>query len=171
MLSIRKGVTADVPLIMSIIREHIVPAMKAAGNTQWGDDYPNDEVFQEDVRLGQLYVVELEGELVGAGALTCEQYPEYAQCGLDVSIPAVCPHRLAAHPKCSGKGIGRILMLKAEEVCREKEIDRIRVDTNEVNTAANKLFVNSGYNFVGTIALDMRPGLQFSCYEKLILRS
>ena len=171
MLSIRKGTTADIPLIMGIIRDHIVPAMKAAGNTQWGDDSPNDEVFQEDVELGQLYVVELDGELVGAGALTCQQYHEYAQCGLDVSIPAVCPHRLAAHPKCSGKGIGRVLMLQAEEVCRDKGIDRIRVDTNEVNTAANKLFVNSGYKFVGTITLDMRPGLKFSCYEKHIPRS
>ena len=149
MISVRKGTAADVPVIMKIIQEYVLPAMHAVGNTQWGDDYPNTEVFTEDAELGQLYVAELDGELVGAGAITTEQYHEYAQCGLDTLIPAVCPHRLVAHPLHAGKGIGKVLMLQVEEVCREKQIDRVRVDTNEMNKAANKLFVGLRYEFIG----------------------
>jgi GNAT superfamily N-acetyltransferase len=139
MISIRLGVMEDIPIIMTMIREHVVPKMKAVGNTQWGDDYPNAEVFEDDVRLGQLYVAciaseERMEELVGAGAITTEQCHEYQQCGLDTSIPCVSPHRLAAHPNHAGRGIGRMLMLQAEEVCRKKSIDRIR---GNINTSAN----------------------------------
>lgn len=169
MITIRRGVSADVPAIMAMIREFVIPPMHAVGNRQWGDDYPNELIFEEDVIKGYLFVTVMDDdEIVGVGALTCDQCPEYAQCGLDISIPVICPHRLAAHPKCAGKGIGRMLMLHAETVCREHGYDRIRVDTNKINVAAAKLFVGLEYSFMGEISLELRPGMTFLCYEKLI---
>ena len=169
MISIRKGNDDDIPAIMDMISKYVIPAMHAAGNHQWGEDYPNVAAFQEDVDLDRLYVCITDlGDIVGVGALTTEQFHEYSQCGLDTSIPAVCPHRLAAHPLYAGKGIGRMLMNQAVTVCKEKQIDRIRVDTNNDNETAKKLFCRCGCVAVGLIELDMRPGMQFACYEKII---
>lgn len=45
---------------------------------------------------------------------TCGQ--EYATVGWDLSIPALVPHRLVVHPKCSGLGVGKLLVTQAEVV-------------------------------------------------------
>lgn len=73
-ISIRRGVAEDVSLIMRIVREHSIPAMQAVGNNQWDESYPNNEVFLQDVGDGQLWVAEWNCEVVGAAALTMEQY-------------------------------------------------------------------------------------------------
>ncbi|MBB6238614.1 hypothetical protein HDC90_003256 [Pedobacter sp. AK013] len=52
-MTIRLAVTEDIPFIMQLVRE-VIPLMHAAGNFQWADDYPNPEVFANDITIGQL---------------------------------------------------------------------------------------------------------------------
>ena len=91
---------------MALVRR-VVPLMRASGNLQWDDEYPNAGVFERDVKLAQLWVAEIDGAIVGVAAITTDQEPEYAQVGWDITEPAVVVHRLAVDPAFRGQGVAR----------------------------------------------------------------
>ncbi|MBL4678211.1 MAG: GNAT family N-acetyltransferase [Mucilaginibacter sp.] len=162
---IRLALISDIPQIMQLVKE-VVPLMRASGNLQWDDVYPNPQVFEQDIQAGQLWVAEVDNEIAGVSAITTEQYPEYAQVGLDISEEAIVTHRLAVSPRFQGRGIAASLMQQAEDVALERDILLLRVDTNIQNLATQKLFPKMGYDYKGEITLQFRPGMRFVCFEK-----
>lgn len=154
---------------MNIVR-CVVPLMRAEGNLQWDDSYPNEEVFLDDIARARLWVAEIENEVAGVIALTTDPEPDYAQADWDIALPALVVHRLAVNPAFRGAGVAKALMLKAEEVALSQNISIVRTDTNMQNQATQKLFPGLGYRFAGEISLRMRPGLRFLCYEKHLSR-
>jgi GNAT superfamily N-acetyltransferase len=166
-MTIRLARKADIPKIMHLVSK-VVPLMQAAGNFQWGNDYPNPEVFTKDIAISQLWVAELGDEVVGVSAITTDQDPEYVDAGWDINDKAIVTHRLAVDPDRQGMGIAKALMVQAEEVARTTGITILRVDTNSENKATQALFPKLGYTFSGEISLAKRPGLRFFCYEKLL---
>jgi len=164
-MTIRLAVREDVAALMALVRR-VVPLMRAAGNLQWDDGYPNAAVFEKDIEQGQLWVAEIGGSIVGVAAVTRDQEPEYAQVGWDIDEPAVVVHRLAVDPEFRGAGVAGALMQQAEAVAAERGIAVLRVDTNSQNEATRRLFPKLGYQLAGEIGLGFRPGLRFVCYEK-----
>jgi ribosomal protein S18 acetylase RimI-like enzyme len=163
---IRLADANDLPALMALLRR-VVPLMRAAGNFQWDDLYPNEEVFERDIELGQLWVADPgNGELAGVAAITTDQSPEYADVGWDIEEPATVVHRLAVDPGYRGAGIASALMQQAEAVARSRNIAVLRVDTNTQNVATQRLFPKLGYTLAGEIGLNFRAGLRFFCYEK-----
>lgn len=162
---IRLALISDIPQIMQLIKE-VVPVMLASVNLQWDDTYPNPQVFEQDINDGQLWVAEIDNEIAGVTAITTEQYPEYAQAGMDINEEAIVTHRLAVSPRYQGRGIAAVLMQQAEIVALQRNILLLRVDTNSQNVATQRLFPKMGYEFKGEIALRFRPGLKFVCFEK-----
>ena len=176
--SIRRGTLQDVPEIMAIVRA-VVPLMHAQDNYQWGDKnrdgifYPNEEAFVGDATDGTLWVVEgpmAEGGrtcVLAAAALTVDQPEEYGGAGLDLSVPAVVPHRLAVHPAMHGRGLARQLFQKAEGLARECGWSKVRVDTSTRNAAMNALIDKLGYVQHGEFTFDGKAeGMRFTAYEK-----
>ncbi len=164
-MRIRLARREDLPALIALV-QRAVPLMRAAGNLQWDESYPNEEVFGEDIGLGQLWIAEIDGALAGVAAITTNQEPEYAQVGWNIEEPAIVVHRLAVHPDFRGAGVAQALMQKAEDVARERGIHCLRVDTNTRNEATQRLFPKLGYALAGEIGLGFRPGLRFLCYEK-----
>ncbi|MCZ4222590.1 GNAT family N-acetyltransferase [Pedobacter rhodius] len=152
---------------MQLIKK-VVPLMRVSGNFQWGDDYPNPEVFTKDISVNQLWVSKLDDKIVGVSAITTDQDPEYTDAGWDITDKAIVTHRLAVDPDCRGMGIAKALMRQAEQVAIVSEIKILRVDTNSENAATKALFPKLGYRFSGEISLAKRPGLRFYCYQKLL---
>jgi GNAT superfamily N-acetyltransferase len=165
MTTIRLADERDLPRLLELIRR-VVPLMRASGNLQWDETYPNEGVFRRDIGLGQLWVAEVDGRLAGVAALTMDQEPEYAQVGWDVNEAAVVVHRLAVDPELRGAGVAGALMQQAEVVARERGTAVLRIDTNTQNAATQRLFPKLGYVLAGEIGLEFRPGLRFLCYEK-----
>ncbi|RAK02249.1 N-acetylglutamate synthase-like GNAT family acetyltransferase [Larkinella arboricola] len=165
---IRLAILDDIPAILQLIRR-VVPLMRATGNLQWDDQYPNAAVFENDIAQDQLWVAELDHQLVGLAAITTDQEPEYAEVGWDLTETAVVVHRLAVDPAVRGRGIAAQLMNQAEEVARQRGISVLRIDTNTQNEATQRLFPKLGYQFAGEIGLSFRPGLRFYCYEKRLV--
>ncbi len=161
---VRLATTEDVAAVMELVRR-VVPLMRASGNLQWDDAYPNAGVFDRDVQAKQLWIADIDGQTVGFAAITTDQQPEYAQAGLDVAEQAIVVHRLAVDPVHRGKGIAAALMLQAEAVARQREIGILRVDTNVENQATQALFPKLGYSLAGEAGFAFRPGLRFLCYE------
>jgi ribosomal protein S18 acetylase RimI-like enzyme len=169
-MRIRLATEDDLPALMQLLRR-VVPLMRASGNLQWDDNYPNEAVFQRDIDLSQLWVAEVDAGIAGVAAVTMDQEPDYAQVGWDIKEPAVVVHRLAVDPAFRGLGAAGALMQKAEEVAIERAIDVLRVDTNTQNEATQRLFPKLGYLLAGEISLAFRPGLRFLCYEKRLAPS
>jgi GNAT superfamily N-acetyltransferase len=144
--------------------------MRAMGNLQWDDHYPNQQVFHQDIQLKQLWVAELIGTLAGVAAITTDQSPEYADVGWDLNEPAIVTHRLAVDPAFRGAGIAIALMQQAEMVALARGMSVLRVDTNTQNPATQRLLPKLGYTLAGEIGLAFRPGLRFLCYEKRLER-
>lgn len=155
------------PALIALIRR-VVPLMRASGNHQWDDDYPNEEVFSRDIARGELWVAEIDSAIAGVAAITTEQEPEYAQADWDAAAPAMVVHRLAVDPANRSAGIAVGLMLHAEEVARQHAFSFVRVDTNTENPATLRLIPKLGYRAAGEITLAFRPGLRFLCYEKCV---
>ena len=164
-MTIRLAIVEDLPALMSLVGR-VVPLMRSAGNLQWDEGYPNEEVFQRDIELKQLWVAEIGGCIAGVAAATTDQSAEYAQVGWDIGELALVVHRLAVDPDFRGAGVAAALMQKAEEIAVERGIKVLRVDTNTRNVATQRLFPKLGYLRAGEIGLDFRPGLRFLCYEK-----
>jgi len=162
---IRQATLNDLPQIMQLIKE-VVPQMNAVGNWQWDDTYPNTAVFEHDISLNQLWVAEIDADIVGIAAITTDQEAEYAQVGWDLNQTAIVTHRLAVSIKYQGKGIAAALLQQAELCALARNIKFLRIDTNTMNQATQKLFPKLGYVFSGEIGLNFRPGLRFYCYEK-----
>jgi len=164
-MRIRLATEDDIPALMELLRL-VVPLMRASGNLQWDNSYPNEAVFQRDINLSQLWIAEIGDGIAGVAAVTMDQEPDYAQVGWDIKERAIVVHRLAVDPAFRGLGAAGALMQKAEEVAMERAITVLRVDTNTQNEATQRLFPKLGYRLAGEISLAFRPGLRFLCYEK-----
>jgi ribosomal protein S18 acetylase RimI-like enzyme len=164
-MQVRLAALADIAPIMVLIRR-VVPLMRATGNLQWDDVYPNPGVFTRDVELNQLWVAELDGQIVGVAAITTDQEPAYADVGWNIHELAIVVHRVAVDPSFQGRGVALALMQQAEVVAVERGTKILRVDTNTHNAVTQRLFPKLGYRFAGEIGLEFRPGLRFLCYEK-----
>jgi ribosomal protein S18 acetylase RimI-like enzyme len=167
-MQIRLATKDDLPSLMALVRR-VVPLMRATGNMQWDDTYPNDAVFHRDINLNQLWVAEVDGNIAGVAAVTMDQDPDYTQVGWNIEEPAIVVHRLAVDPAFRGQGAAGALMQKAEEVAVERGTTILRVDTNTQNEATQRLFPKLGYVLAGEISLEYRPGLRFLCYEKRLI--
>ena len=162
---IRRATLNDIPGIMKLIAE-VVPAMNAAGNFQWDSNYPNPQVFENDISLNQLWMADADGDIAGVSAITTDQDAEYAEVGWDLNETAIVTHRLAVSTRYRGQGVAAQLLQQAEQEAINRNIKTLRIDTNSNNTATQQLFPKLGYVFVGEIGLGFRPGLRFYCYEK-----
>jgi GNAT superfamily N-acetyltransferase len=151
---------------MQLVRR-VVPLMRAVGNLQWDDAYPNEDIFSRDIDHNELWIAEITpGTLAGVAAITTDQSPEYADVGWNIHELAIVIHRLAVDPQFRGTGVAGALMQHAEEVARERGITRLLIDTSPQNESMQRLILRCGYKFAGAIALHFRPGLRVLCYEK-----
>lgn len=166
-MNMRQATLNDIPSIMQLINE-VVPIMQAAGNYQWDGNYPNRRVFEADIDKSQLWLVEEAGTIAGVIAITTDQSPEYADAGWDINETTIVVHRLAVSIHYQGRGIAAQMMRQAEEAARQQGLMKVRVDTNVVNQATNKLFPKLGYVFAGEISLAGKTGMRFNCYEKVV---
>lgn len=162
---IRLATLHDIPQILTLIAD-VIPVMKTAGNFQWDNDYPNKQVFTQDIKLNQLWVAEIAGTIAGVAAITTDQDAEYAQAGLDITETAIVTHRLAVNINYQGRGVAAALLKQAEHEAIRRAVNILRIDTNIANQTTQKLFPKLGYVLAGEISLTIRPGLKFLCYEK-----
>ena len=169
-MQIRLATDEDLGALMALLRR-VVPLMRAAGNLQWDENYPNETVLQRDIDLKQLWIAEIGPDIAGFAAVTMDQEPDYAQVGWDINEAAIVVHRLAVDPSFRGAGVASSLMRQAEHIAVERAVFAVRVDTNTQNEATQRLFPKLGYQLAGEISLQFRPDLRFFCYERRLRSS
>lgn len=165
---IRKARLEDLPIIMQIVKE-VIPLMHASGNTQWGEDYPTEEVFEEDILAETLYLSEGNDEgkhiIEGFICINQDESEEYIPLKWQAEGKAVVLHRMAVSPRSRGRGVASELIAFAEEVAAKESISWIKTDTNEANTIMKAILEKRGYQYVGQVYYRI-PGTPYNCYEK-----
>lgn len=79
-------------------------------------------------------------------------------------------HLLATAPACQGKGVGKKLLGKAVEVCKNQKDIAIRLDTLPWNVPGKRLYENFGFQYKGDVELDYPSTgkIAFSMYEYVL---
>ncbi len=147
MYRVRQAREADLPRILEIY-EYARSFMARTGNpNQWGKTNPPRKTLEEDIRRGDLYVVE-DGALHGVFAWFTEPDPTYAyiEDGAWLSdTPYGTIHRVAADG--SGGVFGAVMDFAQER------IPHIRIDTHHDNKVMQHVLAKYGFFRRGIIYL------------------
>ncbi|WP_027624925.1 GNAT family N-acetyltransferase [Clostridium lundense] len=163
---IRKAVIEDIKDIMEIIGLTIAE-MRSYSNTQWDENYPREKNFLDDIKEGNLFVIERERTLVGFMCINKVAPVEYNGLNWSLNEDTMVIHRMAVNPDYRRMGIGSELMKFADEFALSNNIRYLKTDTYSINTKMNCLFKKCGYNIIGEMNF-LGKEKPFYCYEKLL---
>lgn len=126
----RGAVRNDLPQILKIYA-HAREAMKESGNpTQWGDNFPPQELLEEDIDSNRLFVYVVNGQIEAVFAFILGADPTYAVIEdgqwLNDTLPYGTVHRLASAGK--QKGVASAVLDWSLEHCQS-----LRADTHADN--------------------------------------
>jgi N-acetylglutamate synthase-like GNAT family acetyltransferase len=164
---IRKAKLQDLDMIMNILKD-TVAEMHSYGNYQWDEEYPNKQVFINDINEGSLYVDEEHGLVIGFLCINKKEPVEYKGLNWSLDEESYILHRLAVDIKHRKEKVGFSLMQFAEKLAINNKIFYLKTDTYSLNTKAQKLIECCRYEYVGTMEF-LNKEKPFYCYEKKLV--
>ena len=156
----RNAVSEDIPRILEIVQD----ARESLGRfhvDQWQGPYPGAERFEEDIRLGQCFILESAGEIFGFFVLSTLPEPDYDKITdgkWSGDLPYCVLHRCAVAKEYRGSGAAQALIRCVETQARVYGRKCIRVDTHRKNKPMQNLLRESGFRYRGNILVDAEPG-------------
>lgn len=166
-MTFRKALTTDIGSIMSIIRQ-AQEFFRENGIDQWQNNYPNEETVADDIKNNIGYVLVKENDIIGTVAILFGEEKSYCYIEgkwlSDDDYATV--HRIAVAGEHKGKGYASEILRCIEEMCRQKNVSSIRVDTHEKNISMQRLLDKNGFVYCGIIYLG--DGSKRRAYEKII---
>lgn len=165
-MKIRHSNNQDIEVIMTIIKQ-AQDYFKSSGIDQWQNNYPNNQVIENDIRLNESYVIEMDEKIVGTYVLSFRNEDTYNTINdgawLTNEKYAVV-HRIAFDQSIKGKGYSREILNMISSQCIEQTIFSIKIDTHEDNLVMRNMLISNGFELCGTIFL--RDGNKRLAYEK-----
>ncbi len=169
---IRKACREDIPAVSRIYGA--IHAEEEAGRACIGWQrgvYPTEETAKAAVKRGDLYVLEDDGAVKAAAIINAIQPDGYERGAW--RYPAgeervLVLHTLVVDPAAAGRGLGRAFISFYEQTAREAERPYLRMDTNERNRRARKLYASLGYREIGSVPTVFNgiPGVNLVLLEK-----
>jgi len=162
---IRKATNQDISEI-KVLTEACAKDMIKQHIFQWNEHYPSRNVFENDVKIGQLYCLEIQGSIQGIivlSAIMDQEYEDVVWSGENGEKLYI--HRLAVHPKYQGNGNARKLMDFAEGYAKQKGYSWVRLDTFSQNKRNHKFYEARGYKRLGNIFFPKQSEHPFYCYD------
>lgn len=159
---IRPAEWTDIPRVMEIY-EIARRFMCASGNpTQWAGGYPWQDLLEDDIAAGNLYVVCSEETIHGVFAFILGDDPTYARIengSWRSTAPYGTIHRIA------GDGSGGIFPAALNH-CRSV-IDHLRIDTHGNNKPMQHVVAKYGFSRRGIIYVeDGTPRIAYDRIER-----
>lgn len=155
-MKLRKSVNEDVNNIMQIINE-AKEALKEQGIDQWQNGYPNADVIRNDILNNNSYVFIKNNEIVATSAVSFDGEKTYDKIydGNWISNDEFAViHRIAITSKHKGTGIASEIIKMIEDICLDKDVHSIKVDTHEFNVPMQKLLKKNDFKYCGVIYLE-----------------
>ncbi|MCH5210186.1 MAG: GNAT family N-acetyltransferase [Oscillospiraceae bacterium] len=155
----------DLPEVYSMFSSAI-SEMEKNNIFQWDNVYPDKKILSEDIQRQQLYVGEVDCELVCAYVVNDnadEQYSngtwKYVGCTYKIL------HRLCVNPKFQNVGVGTETMLHIEKEAKKEGVESIRLDAFSKNPYAVQMYEKLNYTKVGVA--NWRKGRFYLMEKKL----
>ena len=173
-MTIRKANPADVSAVSDIYEA--IHTAEEAGLTTIGwvrGIYPTQETAQAALDRHDLFVMEDEGEIVGAAIINQSQCDGYEtanwQYPADNSEIMVL-HTLVISPDAPRCGHGKAFVAFYEEYARKQGCKYLRMDTNVKNARARAMYAKLGYREIGVIPTTFNgiEGVRLVCLEKYL---
>ncbi|HEY5687233.1 MAG TPA: GNAT family N-acetyltransferase [Yeosuana sp.] len=165
---IRKGNHKDINRILKITKA-CTELMIKNNIFQWNAFYPNENAFEKDAVREELYVIEVDSELIGCVTISTLMDEEYIPVSwLAPNIKNLYIHRLAVHPEHQGKGYAQQLISFAETYAISNEFNSIRLDTFSKNLRNQKFYELRGYKRLEEIRFPNQSEHPFYCYELVL---
>ena len=137
------------------------------GSDQWQNGYPNEQTVITDIQNNYGYVLVDNKTIIAYAAIIFGVEPTYkdiqGQWLSNGDYAAV--HRVATTEALKRKGMGSYLFLLIEELCLEKNVFSIKVDTNFDNVPMLRILDKLNYTYCGEIFFS---GASRKAYEKLL---
>lgn len=155
-MKFRKSLNSDIPQIMSIIKQ-AQAYFKEQGIDQWQNGYPNEEVINDDIKNEKSYVMIKDNEIVATTVISFDKELSYKNIidGEWITNGDYCViHRVAVDNTYKGLGLSHKIIKYTEEICLEKGVHSIKVDTHEENIPMQSLLKKNGFEYCGIIYLE-----------------
>ncbi len=166
-MKLRKATETDIKSIMNIVKQAQY-YFKENGINQWQNNYPNIETIKNDIKNGYAYVLEDNGQVLGTVAVSFDGEKTYDTIydgqWLSNNKYAVI-HRMAVDNNCKGKGLSEVIMKYIKNLCLEKDIHSIKIDTHEENKSMQRVIAKNDFKYCGIIYVDDKSSRM--AFEKL----
>lgn len=133
--------------------------------------HPTDEAIEAYIASGEMYLLVRGEEVLGMTALVMHQNEEYENISWEKPLDndqAATLHLLCVCPGHQGRGLGAVLLEKAEELARKTGKKSMRLDVLESNLPARQMYEKAGYSYRGRQHLyaENTGWTDFLYYEK-----
>ena len=165
---IRKGHPNDIDEIMNLCKD-CTKHMMQQGIFQWNMHYPNVAAFENDVKRDELFVLEMNHQILGTIVISSFMDEDYAAVEwLTQNKNNIYIHRLAVHPEYQSLGFAQQLMDFAEAFATKNNYLSIRLDTFSQNKRNQQFYEKRGYQKLGHIYFPKQSTFPFYCYELVL---
>ena len=153
---IRNANKKDIKNIMIVVKS-AQTFLKEEGVDQWQNNYPNEEVLEKDIENNNLYVYELNQQIIGFCAIIFGIDVTYNKIyegkWLNEKNNYVTIHRIATLKEYHKQHIAGEFLEFAKELAIKKNVDSIRIDTHKDNKAMNNFLNKNKFKKCGIIYL------------------
>ena len=139
----------DLPAVMTILHQ-AQAYFKAHGIDQWQDGYPDEATLRRDIQNGTAYVAELDGAVAACATIAFapdENYTTMVSGQWLTERPYAVIHRIAVDDKLKGQGIAGWILEQAEQMCRQRGVESLKIDTHQDNTSMRRLLEKHHYQY------------------------
>lgn len=133
--------------------------------------YPTRETALASLERDDMYVCEIDGEVVATGIINQLQVDVYADVSWAVEAAdeeVLVLHTLAVDPSSRHSGVGKGFVKYYEDMGREMNCTDLRMDTNATNRIARRFYETLGFKEVGLVPTVFNgiPGINLIMLEK-----
>lgn len=166
--SLQKAASEKISQAMELIEEGR-QYLKKQGLDQWQGPYPEREDIQTDILKGRGYFVSDGMALLAYLCIDFQGEPDYEKIEgqWNCTSPYAVIHRLAISAASRGKGLSGEVFQLAENLCWEKGIPYIRIDTHRNNEPMKHAIQKNGFQYCGIIWCPEGERLAF---DKILTR-
>ena len=174
-LPIRLARENDIPAVTAIYDKVLREEEQGRYTIGWiRGIYPTEETARTAIAAGELFVLETEGKVIASARINHEQMPAYARVSWSVDAAqdqVMVMHTLTVDPEMNGCGAGKRFLQFYEEYALEHGSHVLRIDTNERNLNARRMYAAAGYEEKGIIPCEFNgiPDVGLVCMEKVLL--
>lgn len=171
-MEIVRAEKTDIDSIARIYERVIDKEEKGTVMTGWTRHvYPVRKTAEDALRRKDLFVIRDEGHVVATAIINQIQVDVYTEAAWQYEAKdteVMVMHCLAVDPEEKKKGYGSAFVEFYEKYAKQHGCTSLRMDTNLLNTRAQKLYDRLGFSNVGIVKCEFNgiPDVQLICLEK-----